>query len=227
LTEEKPRGLRVVYRPPTPPPAPPVVEVKKEVKKPATPQKKEFFEEKMHSFTPVYIPPKKAPVEARPATRSGTSGAAGTANANNRGANSNTNANSDKDKVKVIKRTKQSLEKVQQEKKMRPDISDYKLDSDVDEKEKKKVAVLPAVAPAVAAKAVKGKVKDVTQIRADEELKSYAMGIVGKITYTPQGKRKSIQDQLSLPDLLRSKRPSVLLGFKRLYCLRFSSKTEY
>ena len=32
--------------------------------------------------------------------------------------------------------------------------------------------------------------KDLTQIRADEELKSYSMGIVGKVAYTPVGKKK-------------------------------------
>lgn len=36
----------------------------------------------------------------------------------------------------------------------------------------------------------KAQKKDLTQIRADEEMKTYSMGIVGKVAYTPVGKKK-------------------------------------
>ena len=49
--EEKPKGLEVVYNPESAEP------VAQEVKDEATGETKKVFKEKMHSFTPVYVPP--------------------------------------------------------------------------------------------------------------------------------------------------------------------------
>lgn len=98
--------------------------------------KKEYFEEKMHSFTPVFTPEKKAAVPARANALAPAAGATG--------------------------------------------------DEEDDEKNKKRMGDLAAMV----SKKSSVKTKDLTMMRADEELK-FASALVGRTIYTP-AKRKKI-----------------------------------
>lgn len=95
--------------------------------------KKEYFEEKMHAFTPVFTPDKKETV-SRP------QGPSAPANEGD----------------------------------------------DDDERSKKRMGDLAAM---VSKKAVAGKVKDLTMLRADEEMK-FAAALVGRTIYTPAKRKK-------------------------------------
>ncbi len=99
--------------------------------------KKDYFEEKMHSFTPIFVPEKPEP------SSSGTGAATGG---------------------------------------LAP------MDADDDDRSKKRMGDLAAMVSKKAG-AVAGKSKDLTMMRADEELK-FASALVGRTIYTPAKKKK-------------------------------------
>jgi translation initiation factor IF-2 len=104
--------------------------------------KKDYLEEKMHSFTPIFVP----------------------------------EAKKDQDKEKKLS---------PHTKFVAPDEA-IEEDDETKEKNKKRMGDLAA---AVNKKAV-AKVKDINQLKADEELK-YAFGLLGKAIYTPAKKKKA------------------------------------
>lgn len=103
--------------------------------------KKDYYEEKRHTFTPVFIPEEKPKTEVK--------------------------------------------EKKSIETRLQPRKSEEVVDFDED-KDKKRMGDLAA---AVGKKGVVGGKRDLTVIRADEELK-YASALVGKAIYTPAKKKK-------------------------------------
>jgi translation initiation factor IF-2 len=99
--------------------------------------KKEYLEEKMHTFTPIFTPEKK---EAPPGGSTVTKGGAG-----------------------------------------------FATNEEEDERSKKRMGDLAAMVSKKAG--VAGKVKDLTMMRADEEMK-FAAALVGRTIYTPAKKKK-------------------------------------
>jgi translation initiation factor IF-2 len=172
------RGLQVVFRPPARPEpvakasveAPPVQET------PATsptssgregPQKKKvYLDEKMHSFTPIYIPPKKAVEKTVAKSLSSQGDAKGKEEA----------APKFRQVSTVAKTTSSNLS---------PFASKGFPKMDGEEEGRKRMGGLAAMMAKP-----KSKVRDIEQIRADEELKTYNVGVVGKAVYTPPGRKK-------------------------------------
>ncbi|MBF0360370.1 MAG: translation initiation factor IF-2 [Oligoflexia bacterium] len=186
----------------------------KEAKKTSESAKKkddkyEFYEEKMHIFTPVYIPPKKDPLSVKKDTPSTSQGKEGDISqrrdrvgVRRGGPSATTSATSTSDRSTTSVTTAVgtgvgtgALKNKLVAKKI-SDLMDYgesgetkvlgadDSDKDDDKTSKKRVGGLAAIM------SKPKKVKDVVQLRADEELKSYAVGLVGKIVYTPVGKKK-------------------------------------
>jgi len=109
----------------------------------------EVYKEKMHSFTPIFVPEVK-----EEESESGES---------------NNSEDSDKKEVRTT-----------------ADRSSTVVDDEKGGASKKRMGDLAAI---VSKKGVSTKAKDMTQIRADEEMK-LASSILGKIVYTPAGKKK-------------------------------------
>lgn len=179
------RGLQVVYRPEKEQEVPKIeVAAPKEVVDKDKGKKKEFLEVRMHSFTPVYIPPKPAPGTTTTETRgsssdssrrsSGTGGPErrriGGAPSSSSSNNSSSGANSVPKQPGVPLTPEEILAKEDA----------LKLDS------KKRIGGLAAMV----AKPKAPKTRDIVQFRADEELKVYAQGVIGKVSYTNVGKKK-------------------------------------
>ncbi|MBF0300907.1 MAG: translation initiation factor IF-2 N-terminal domain-containing protein, partial [Oligoflexia bacterium] len=200
---DAPRGLRVVYRPP----AKQVIStdsslvdekiVEKQKDKPdgatlsddkkteevyRTVNKKkddkyEFYEEKMHIFTPVYIPPKKELSSLSTDKDKTVKKTTDASTEKNVAATAEGAASLGKGKIVTKKITDLAgLSEI---------VVDGDSDKEDDKSSKKRVGGLAAIIAKP-----KAKVRDVVQLRADEELKSYAVGLVGKIIYTPVGKKK-------------------------------------
>ncbi|MGE3608429.1 MAG: translation initiation factor IF-2 [Bacteriovoracaceae bacterium] len=107
------------------------------------PPKKEYYEEKRHTFTPIFVPEEKKKEESKEAPK--------------------------KEAVEQRLQPKKQVEEVETD----------------EEKDKKRMGDLAAI---MGKKGVAGK-RDLTVIRADEELK-YASALVGKAIYTPAKKKK-------------------------------------
>lgn len=106
------------------------------------PPKKEYYEEKRHTFTPVFIPEEK--------------------------------------------KKEEPSEKKGQDTRLLPKRPVDEADMTEEEKDKKRMGDLAA---AMGKKGVAGGKKDITMLRAEEELK-FASGLVGKTIYTPAKKKK-------------------------------------
>lgn len=117
---------------------------------------KEVFKEKMHSFTPVFIPD-----EVKQKEEEQTSGS----------------YSDDGDDVDFDSKKKSSHKKQ----------SHFDEGEDQEERDSKKR--MGDLAAMVTKKAAAGKTKDMTQLRADEELK-FASAIIGRQIYTPVKKKK-------------------------------------
>jgi translation initiation factor IF-2 len=151
------------------PPAPPVnpnvyyAEEKKVVRAPERTEateasktekdRKDYFKEKMHTFTPIFTPPVKEKTEA------------------------DAKASDKKDKTNQFVQPAKKFEQGQA-------LTAVDVNEDEDEKNKKRMGGLAAM---VSTK----KVRDITTIRAEEELKSYALGVIGQAVYTPAKRKKS------------------------------------
>lgn len=121
--------------------------------------KKEYFEEKMHTFTPIFTPEKKETTTSRPASsHQFVAPAAGLT------------------------------------------------DDEEDDRSKKRMGGLAAMVSGKGAAAVVGKTRDLTQMRADEEMK-FASGLVGRAIYTP-AKRKKVYSGPSQSTLITAVKDS-------------------
>jgi translation initiation factor IF-2 len=109
--------------------------------------KKDYFEEKRHTFTPIFTPDPKKKEESTPEKRTSSPG------------------------LRIMQPAPKPINEE---------------DMTEEEKDKKRMGDLAA---AVGKKAVGAGKKDLTVIRADEELK-YASALVGKAIYTPAKKKK-------------------------------------
>jgi translation initiation factor IF-2 len=141
-------------------------------------KEKVYFEEKMHTFTPIYTPPKPPP--SAPSARGG-SGQSGSGSASGRiGGGPNSTGLSQTGHLGA--KTTQKPQGPGSPSTPGGDFDFDKLDP------KKRIGELASLVAKP-----KLKVKDVTQIRADEELKQYNLvtgGGVGKIIYSNPGKKK-------------------------------------
>jgi translation initiation factor IF-2 len=128
---------------------------KTETQEASRPEKdrKDYFKEKMHTFTPIFTPPVKEKTESED---------------------------------KTAEKKEKSNQFVQPAKKFEQGqaITSIDMIDDEDEKNKKRMGGLAAM---VSSK----KVRDITTIRAEEELKSYALGVIGQAVYTPAKRKKT------------------------------------
>lgn len=150
-------------------------------------KKKEFLEVKMHSFTPVYIPPKPAPgTAATTSTQSRGSettrrvpygargGATGTLGGSGAASDRRATAGAATPGANPVRTTPLTPEEILAKE------DALKLDS------KKRLGGLAAMV----AKPKIPKTRDIVQFRADEELKVYSQGVIGKVSYTNVGRKK-------------------------------------
>ncbi len=130
-----------------------VVRKKKVIKKQTsddTDEKKEVFKEKMHTFTPIFVPEATEKDTAKAESKESNASSA------TKPTHANTNP-----------------------------ASDNKLPTDRDGQTKKRMGDLAAIV----SKKAGGKAKDMTQIRADEEMK-LASSVLGRTVYTPIKRKK-------------------------------------
>jgi translation initiation factor IF-2 len=175
------RGLQVVYRPPVQTKTEMNVESQVDVTSPEKkaieaserkeempPQKKKvYLDEKMHSFTPIYIPPKK--VVAEPDLKKKDS--------------PRSPMSVEKEKVEGGAKFRQIDSSSGHQ--LSPLSSKGLASSREEDDGRKRMGGLAAIMAKP-----KGKVRDLEQLRADEELKTYNVGLVGKAVYTPVGRKK-------------------------------------
>ncbi|MBF0314887.1 MAG: translation initiation factor IF-2 [Oligoflexia bacterium] len=217
---ERPRGLRVVYRPtpptPTAPAAAPTKKVEAvvtptpaaETKTKAPPKEKEkiYYEEKMHTFTPVYIPPKKSEVTEAPKSRTAAPATSSTprrdvvrrphsqtaaANASSPSSSSThpgSGSTTGGGVRSTVKRTTLPPGSPSTHPETVPPTEEFTEEQIAARKKSQHASAASALAAAKAAKATKA--RDITLMRAEEELKSYSIGLVGKVVYSPVGRKK-------------------------------------
>lgn len=141
-----------------------------ESKKDARDKSKDYFKEKMHTFTPIYVPPTAL------------------------------NEDGTEDDSKKKKGPIHSLAPKQKEPAQGEAV--VVVDGEEDEKDKKRFGGLAAM---VSTK----KVKDITAVRTEEELKSYALGVLGHAAYTAPKKKKMYSGpklQTQITEVKESKR---------------------
>ncbi|MBF0206183.1 MAG: translation initiation factor IF-2 [Oligoflexia bacterium] len=231
--EDRPRGLRVVYRPPTPPPSP-VEESAKPIENTemaaategaevptsgsatktgaengGPDSRKVYYEEKMHSFTPVYIPPKKVTPPEKGNEQLGTTTGQNKITISLRTGRSSSTTSGSGATISGPGQAQLSSSKLRTNKRQMTAIDgkgSKPNDPTQPVKKKEGITVTPAsshptvitvgggerpeTGAALPTIRPKSKVRDIGQLRADEELKSYTTELIGKVVYTPVGRKK-------------------------------------